>query len=401
MVGSILAARILGKGGFGQLNLVRSTVLMFGAVAGAGLSMAATKYVAEFRDLDPLRAGRLIGLLSNAALAASSLACLACWVFAQNLAVWLFADPGLAVALRAGSMLLIANALAGVQLGALAGLEAFRAYARLIALESVLGLFFVPMGAWSFGVTGAVSSSVLAAFLVLPIKQASLNQHCRAAGIAVVRRHQWGEWLTLWDFALPSMLLSLSLQPFEWLARVMLTRQPQGFVQLGLFAAAFSWGNVVALLPSQVTGPSLPILSNLFAAGHREAFLTLLRRVAIVIVGLSACVAVPMTLFPRPIMAAYGPGFVSGWPVLLVVLAAYSIAPLSGLFRSILASTGRMWWQLGHSVIWGGTLLAAFSLLAERGALGLAFSYLAAFAVVVCTQGLSAWLALRRKTGTA
>jgi O-antigen/teichoic acid export membrane protein len=396
LVAAVATARILGQSGFGQLTLVRSTVLMLGALAGSGLGLAATTHVAELRENDPSRAGRMVGLLTNAALVLGTPAFFGCWVFARPLAAWLSPEPGLEPALRAGAVLLLVGAFSGVLSGALIGLEAFRSGARLLVLEGVLGLFLIPAGAWVAGVTGAVMGSVLAALVALPFKQATLARHLRSAGIVVVRWHAAGEWRGLTRLALPATLLGFCVQPFEWWARVELARPSGGLGELGLFAAAFSWGNAVIFLPAQVTGPALPILTHTAAAGDRAALGRLLRSLALVTAALSAGVALPLMLLARPIMSAYGAGFAAGAPVLLVVLAAYCVAPFSGLFRSILASTGRMWWQLAHSVIWGVALLAAFGVLSTRGALGLALSYLVAYGVVVVTQGTSVWGALRR-----
>ena len=59
---SIIAARILGKVGFGELSIIQSTVGMFGVFAGFGLGMTATKYVAEYRIKDPAKAGRIVAI---------------------------------------------------------------------------------------------------------------------------------------------------------------------------------------------------------------------------------------------------------------------------------------------------------------------------------------------------
>jgi O-antigen/teichoic acid export membrane protein len=396
LLAAILTARILGQTGFGELALVRSTVLTLGALAGSGLGLAATKHVAELRDLDPARAGRMVGLLSNAALVLGAIAALACWVFARPLAAWLSAEPGLAPALRAGALLLLVHAFGGVLTGALSGLEAFRAAARLLLLEGVLGLLLVPSGAWVAGVSGAVMGTVAAALVALPFKHGALRRRLAARRIVVVRRHAVGEWLGLGRFTVPAVLLGFSVQPFEWWVRVSLAHSPGGLAELGLFAAAFSWGTAVLFLPAQITGPALPILTHTLAAGNRTGLLRLLRSIALVTSGLSVAVAVPLMLLARPIMAAYGPGFAAGSTVLTLVLVAYCVAPFSGLFRSILASTGRMWWQLGHSVIWGVGLLVAFGGLGAQGALGLAWSYLVAYAVVVVLQGVSVRVALGR-----
>ncbi|NOZ40854.1 MAG: oligosaccharide flippase family protein [Planctomycetes bacterium] len=61
LVASILVARMLGKTVYGELGMIRSTVGMFGVFAGFGLGLTATKHVAEFRESDPERAGRIVG----------------------------------------------------------------------------------------------------------------------------------------------------------------------------------------------------------------------------------------------------------------------------------------------------------------------------------------------------
>jgi hypothetical protein len=59
---TVLVARMLGKTVYGELGMIQSTVGMFGVFAGFGLGLTATKHVAEFRQSDPERAGRIIGL---------------------------------------------------------------------------------------------------------------------------------------------------------------------------------------------------------------------------------------------------------------------------------------------------------------------------------------------------
>src|ERR1700722_8315688 len=56
---SILLARILGKIAFGELSIIQSTTGLFGAFAGLGIGITATKYVAEFRESKPVRCGRV------------------------------------------------------------------------------------------------------------------------------------------------------------------------------------------------------------------------------------------------------------------------------------------------------------------------------------------------------
>ena len=63
LVAQIIAAHILGKSDFGRLGIINNTAGMFGVLAGFGLGLAATKFIAQYRITDPERAGRFCGFL--------------------------------------------------------------------------------------------------------------------------------------------------------------------------------------------------------------------------------------------------------------------------------------------------------------------------------------------------
>jgi len=386
---SVLTARLLGAARFGELGMVRSTMLLFGALAGSGLGMAATKYVAEYRSTDQQRTGRLIRTLLNLAFLIGGGTTAISLVLASPLARILLDCPALSGPLCVASCLIVLQTLSGVQLGILSGFEAFRRLARLSLLDGLLILLLVPGGAWAFGVSGAIAGTVLAGLVSLPLKHAAIRQQCELHEIHVPRSVGRKELSLLWQFALPSVLVSLSVQPFEWLARLQLVRQPDGYAQLGVFLAAYTWGQMVLLLPAQVTGTSMPMLANLFGEGDRRGLWQMLKMCSglTLAAGLAACL--PILLMSEVIMQAYGHQFREAIPALFVLAATYFVAGLSALFRSILAATGRMWSQMIHSLIWGATLIIVFQLLPRHGALGLALSYLCAFSMVVVTQGMS------------
>ena len=396
MLAAIFTARVLGKTGFGELGLVRSTVMTFGVLAGTGLGLATTKFVAEFRNVDPARAGRLIGLLLNVAFVLSGAATVACATLSSPIAGRMMNAASLTGPLRIGALLLFLGTVSGVQLGVLSGLEDFRAVALLSCGDAILTLSSTVLGAWMFGLLGAVAGSVLAAALAFPLKQIIVRRRCAAVRIVIAHRNISEEFPSLWSFVFPAILLGVSAQPFEWMARVVLARRPNGFAELGVFTAAYGWGQIVLLVPSQIAAPSMPILANMYGRHDRNGFVRLLKFVAAITAGFGFLVALPLIAVSKWIMRAYGVTFANGWRVLAIVAIAYSVAALSSLFRATLVATGQMWWQNAHAAIWGTTLAGSFFLLSTHGAVGLAFSYLIAFSVVVLTQGTSAWVAVRR-----
>ena len=63
MVSNVACARMLGATSFGELGIVMATTNLFTTVFTSGLSMTANgRDVAEYRDADPIRAGKVIGL---------------------------------------------------------------------------------------------------------------------------------------------------------------------------------------------------------------------------------------------------------------------------------------------------------------------------------------------------
>jgi O-antigen/teichoic acid export membrane protein len=394
LAGSILAARILGPAEFGELGMVRSTLLLLSIPAGAGLGMVATKYVAEHRAQDPQRAGKLIGLLLNLAVMLSCVVAVLALIFAEQLASGGIQAGQLSTPLKAGSLLVVLTTINSLQTGALNGFEAFRTTSRLSLYDALLNLILIPLGARYFGVTGAILGAVITAACGMGFKHLALRQTAQAAGVTIVHRGVRSELPVIWLFALPAIIAGLTTQPFEWLGRLMLTRQDGGFSELGLFTAAQACSQIVMFLPNQLTNPALPILSSLLAGRDLAGAARLVKLNLLLTLAASAAVALPLALAAHWLMLVYG--FPAGANVLRVLLMASILTALSGFLRSLLVASGHMWWQTVHTLIWSGTLLAGWWMFSSHGALGLAISYFIAFLVVVATQSLSVRCAFRK-----
>src|SRR3954465_9073982 len=73
-VTTMLLARILGKEVFGELGMIQSTMQTLATVAQLAAGFTATKYVAEYRDTNKARTGRILGLCSVMTFANGALA---------------------------------------------------------------------------------------------------------------------------------------------------------------------------------------------------------------------------------------------------------------------------------------------------------------------------------------
>ena len=141
-------------------------IISGGILAGLGLGVTATKYVAELRTRDPARAGRIIALGCAVAIAAGGLLALGLVAYAPLLAAKTLNAPALAGELRIASVVLFFNAINGAQTGALSGFEAFRSIARinlargLVTFPITVGfvlLWRLPGAVWALAVAAAVT----------------------------------------------------------------------------------------------------------------------------------------------------------------------------------------------------------------------------------------------------
>lgn len=402
MLASIGAARILGKVSFGEFGAVRSTVITLAILAGGGLGMATTRHVAALRTQDPERAGRLISLVLTLAWTMTGIGALACALLAKPLAVRVLESENLTVPLMISAMAIVFSTVGGVQIGVVAGCEAFRPVAVLLALEGLSAGVLMLAGAWLAGVDGAVSGYVAGTFISFLLRHRQVKIECRRANIPILPltlQHAAEEKPFLLKAVVPSMLLVVA-QPAEWLTRVLLVRGPGGMAALGLFTAAYAWGQVVQFIPAQIASPALTLLANLVGEGNWPAFRRLLAESSAVVFGAAAVIAVPLALLSKFVMGFYGPAFREGAGVFSVIVLAYAVGSVWTMIRATFLAAGREWLQLAFTLSWGIGLPLFFALDAKRSPMTLAFGYGISFLLVVVAQLITAWILFRGSRAT-
>lgn len=400
LLSTVLAARFLSKTAFGELAVVQSTVAMFGTFAGLGLGVTATKYVAERRDIQQDRCGRVVALTLFVAMTGGILGSLACSLGAGWLAVHSLSAPELAPVLKQSSPLVLLITLQNVYLGALAGLEGFRGVACVNIIGGVLGAPLVAVGAFEFGLPGAVWGTVLQSLVTCIAGHVMLVREGRKLGISISlspRKGNFRAWLgeheILWKFSVPAFFSSTLVGPVNWFCNMLLVNQPNGYAEVALLSAANQWKNFVGFLPLMLGSVLVPMLANLQAAGRGHDFVKLVKRQLIISAGLCLGLGMPLILFSSTLMRCYGRDFVDGAPVLVLTLLTTALAAVNNLLSRSMQAAGRAWLDLGFSAIWAAALVVASMLLIPRhGAMGVAIAQAFAAGILGAWQ----WQVLRR-----
>ncbi len=382
MAAWVICARLLGRSDFGQLTMVQSTAGVFGVLAGMGLGLTATRYIAEFRTSNPARAGRILGLSQLVAIVAGLSISAVMVALAPFLASTTLAEPALRLPLIVGSGLVLFGALNGFQTGALAGVEAFRTIAKVNFWAGLLSFPCIFLGAWLGRVPGAVAGLVLALAVNWLLNQAALRRECQRAGVPLTFSGCFAEWPILLHFSLPALLASAIVSPVMWLCNTWLVRQPGGFGELGLYGAADRWRLAILFVPASVASPVLSMLANLRGAGSDASYRKVFRTNLALTAGLVTALSITVALCAPLVMRLFGPAYRDGWKV-LVVLSFSAVFEALNTFLGQPLVTHSMWRRFGFDAVLAFTLLTtAWYCIPRWRGLGLAVAYAAAFLTV-------------------
>lgn len=388
---SIVAAWFLKEAGFGKWGMVQSTVGMFGALAGMGLGTTAMKHIAEFRNIDPAKAGRIIAMASVVSWVAAGLIALAVLFSAGIIAEHAMKAPdgafdsSLVFTLQLACILLLFNAVNGAQMGALTGMEAFRAVAKINVIRGVVTLPFMVVGLKLAGLNGVVLANAAAAGAICAASFFLVRYEARKAGIPIRYSHLGREAHILWRFAVPALLSSLVFAPVEpYLFSVLIKNK--GWSELGLFNATKQWNTAILYLPTLAAQISLPVLANLWGENQLAKYRRVLIINSLIFTGCAAVVAIPVAIASPWVMSVYGHGFKGGWLV-LVLTCIYSI------FWAANIVVGQAIWAANRpraGMIFGAirsvVLIGLALLLMPWGAVGLAAAYAIACLLQVIYQ---------------
>lgn len=393
VVALVICARLLPQDHFGQLAIIQSTVGMFAPIAGLGLALTTTKFLAQYRDTDPGRAGRILALSLAAAAVAGLLLAIVLILVAPQLAAQGFASPGLSTQLIQASGLLAFGVFEAVQTGALTGLEAFPRIARLSIWNGVLSIPAITILAYTYGAPGAIAGLTISVAAACILNTIALHAECRKWGIHPSLKNLSAERHMLLTFSLPSYLSGIIVAPVTWLSSALLVHQPGGFSEMALFTAADRFRYLLIFLPLAVSRIAVPALSRFRSAGDRDRYRDTFRWN----LGFGLLATIPPALliigFAPPLMALFGEAFRRGWPVLAILALSAIPTVMNTQLGAALLSNGRAWARSSVDVVLAIVfLLAAWLLVPRWNAVGLAM----AFAISYTTASLLLWILLRR-----
>ncbi len=319
---NILLARILGKTVFGEYAIVQNTLLMAATFAELSLGFTAMKHLATTRNSDPERAGRLVVLFSRISVTLGLLAAVLVLVLAPWIAGTLLKADYLSLMFMLGAPFLLFQTVNGYQIGAINGLESYRSLAKAGIASGIGSVILVCSGGYFGGREGAVIGLSAAGLVRWTAHRIALTSSLKKQGIVGVSKGISKETKLLLTFTLPAALAAYMTVFSTWFGNFYLVRQLEGFAMMGIYAAANNLRFLALFVPNVIRRVGLSLLSNQVGLGERSGYRRVFRLNMLMMVGTTALAAGLMVLLRKPVLHLFGREFISGAPVLLILLVS-------------------------------------------------------------------------------
>jgi len=382
LISGIICAHILTKEEYGEFGIVRTTISMFVVLGTAGLGLTASKFMSEYKVKQKERIPSIYILTNGTALATGLLVTALVLIIAPYLAEHTLHAPHLQNSIRVGALLLFVTIINGAQSGTLTGFEDFKSVAINTLLGSIAESILMLIGAYFWGVFGAVLGFGMGFIVIYFANFISIGRIFNRNGIKITKSSFKKEDLSLlYKFSLPAALSSIMVSPTIWIVKSLLVSNA-GFSELAVFEAADQWRIIILFVPSAIAQVVLPILSSMVGEGDNR-FWKVLKTNLFLNVGVAFCIALLVCLLSPFIMKMYGEDYHADyWTLIFLAISTIfnSIASVVGL---AIYSRSKIWIGFSFNSVWAMMLIgfSFYFVSVGFGARGLALAYTIAYAL--------------------
>jgi O-antigen/teichoic acid export membrane protein len=389
-IGTAIATRLLGPEGTGVVAYATWCVIVAATIADLGLGLVLQRFIPNLRaEGKQDEAEGLIGATARLSVLATIVGSLLllgwlCWPGSSAMEAPSQAPRVVLIVLVLAW--LITWRMADLYMAYLKGEQQFGEFAGLSVLSALIKLVVIVLGAWLFGVAGAlaayVAASLVPASLICRLlrKKPSVGQE--------LRRHVMRFALTGWSMGVIGSLV--------WgRSEIVFLEHYAGISAVGVFAAAVTLTDMVMQLPPLILSALLPYFSEQHGLGAHEQIHRLYR----VMTGILALLVVPSSIgiaaiAPVLVPLLFGADFADAVPVATVLLTAAAVSSVGTTTTYLIFSTGKITALLiANAFGLAGTIVLGFLVIPRFGLMGAAWSRAVVQVLVVAVE---TWYVTRR-----
>lgn len=379
LLSTIAIAHILGKTGYGEYSMIRTTIFMFIALASVGVGATTTKYISQYRNSDIQKAYNIYVVSSIFSIIFGLLTSILIFIFAGWIATNQLDAPYLSESICYGALLMFFCTVNGAQNGALSGFENFKDIAINSFISSIVEICMICILALRWGINGALIGSGIGYVVLTIINHRSINRNFSSLVQLNIKQIKKDDVSVIWKFGVPAALCNVLVLFALWISRAYLVRETN-FGEVAIYNAADQVKTFILFIPTALSVIILPILTNVKHTSDTNTYNSLLRYNIFVNVGISLIIALIVCLLANPILSLWGNGFEEPLPLIILSLSAI-FSSFATVIGQAIASQGKMWTGFMFNLIWAALVvgLAYYFIARGMGATGLALSILCAY----------------------
>lgn len=388
---NILVANILGASVFGKFVLLINTGQTIASLLQMSTGIASTKYIAQFRESDPLRAYSALVFCRYVSIGFGILGVIVLLSTSRYISVSIFKDENLVHEVVWIGLFAFFSIYSAFQMGVIAGFDNFKKGAQRLSIGILIQIPLTAIAAQYFGLRGAIFGMCLALFVRVAVSAVLVHREERklrgdtVSGFRFANLHKE----MFLGFMLPGALSGITTMPAMWLVSVSLSKLDGGFKEVALLNAALSIRSIFRILPTIFGNVSLSMFSQYLSKKEETGTVQLLK-INLLATTVSFLFGLVVVLFfGGYILNFYGAHFENAKPLLEILLFSLAGEIFALPFYQLLSSNGKMWEGFLFTLFPRDLLFLGLSLflLNDYAAYGIAwahaFAYIVSFIITV------------------
>jgi O-antigen/teichoic acid export membrane protein len=261
-----------------------------------------------------------------------------------------------------------------------------------MAVWAPLHVLVCAVGAVLAGVQGATAGLAIGAIIQAAVLARQVSAEAAAAGIPVGFRNLLPELNVVGQYAVPAAIAGYISVPAVWWGNLLLARQTDGFTELALYNAAWSFRVLTLIVPVNINRVAGSMLYYQQGTDDQDGFRQVFWSNVAACTGFACLAGIAVAWGRDALLRLFGSAFVAAADVLLLLLiSALLEAAALGVYQ-IIQTQKRMWLSMLAVAIpnYATFVLVGTILVPRAGGAGLAVASIAAWAVALIAISVTA-----------
>lgn len=378
LTNSLVIARLLGPKDFGLYSILFSLQSVVILLAGFGVPPVITKYIAEYRVVQPKGIGQVLSTSFLGVLFFTLATSLTFFLASSFLAREIYKEGVLIPLIRLASFAILLMTLTYLSTAVLQGLQKIELLSKINILDALIKLGLTFLIVYHLGLLGVPLSWIAASGAFLVILGTIVFRLLSREKIDFQLRIDKKLFKEIFSLAFPLLLSGLVVASALWFGKTHLALAV-GFQDVGFYQAAESLNRVVLFIPLAVSVPFLPVVSELEAKKTDE-----LSKTASQVLKFSTLLTLPASLsiglLGRFALILFGDRYEGAWEITYILSMAMFLMSMGTIIGTLLTGTGKMWQGLWLNCVWMVLFVClSYVLIYTYGLNGLGYGYVLSY----------------------